>query len=57
MRQKGISNNMAECIKKMYNGIKFCVMCGDEVRFLLNEKEVKDKVSVSAFICLTFLVK
>jgi hypothetical protein len=51
MRQKGISNNMAECIKKMYNGIKFCAMCGDEVRFLLNEKEVKDKISVSAFIC------
>jgi hypothetical protein len=29
MRKKGVSENMMRCIKKMYEGIKFCVKCED----------------------------
>jgi hypothetical protein len=28
MRKKGVSDNMVECIKKMYDDTKFCVKCG-----------------------------
>jgi D-mannonate dehydratase len=30
MRRNEISDKMLNCIKKMYNGIKFCVKCGEE---------------------------
>jgi hypothetical protein len=28
MRKKGVSDNMVECIKKLYNNTKVCVKCG-----------------------------
>jgi hypothetical protein len=34
MRQKGISDDMVECVKGIQNGTKFCEKCGDD--------EVKD---------------
>jgi hypothetical protein len=30
IRRKGISDKIVNCIKKMCNGVKFCVKCGDE---------------------------
>jgi hypothetical protein len=30
VRRKVVSDNMVECIKKMYNCTKFCVKCGDD---------------------------
>jgi hypothetical protein len=31
MGKTGVSENMVKCIKKMYEGIKFCVKCDDNV--------------------------
>jgi hypothetical protein len=30
LRRKGISDNMAKCIREMYDGIKFCMKCGED---------------------------
>jgi hypothetical protein len=30
LRRKEISDKMVNCIKKIYNGIKFCVKCGNQ---------------------------
>jgi hypothetical protein len=30
LRRKAISDNMAKCVKEMYDGIKFCLKCGED---------------------------
>jgi hypothetical protein len=40
MRKKGVSENMVRCIKKMYEGIKFCVKCeGDNLTDLVEQRK------------------
>jgi hypothetical protein len=40
MRKKGVSENMVRCIKKMYEGIKFCVQCdGDRVTDFVEQRK------------------
>jgi hypothetical protein len=43
IRKKGVSDNMVECLKKMYDDTKFCVKCsGDEVTdFVKRRKGVR----------------
>jgi hypothetical protein len=39
MRKKGVSENMVTCVKKMYEGIKFCVKCeGDNLTNLVEQR-------------------
>jgi hypothetical protein len=49
MRKKGVSVNMVRCIKKLYEGIKFCVKCdGDNVTdFVEHRREVRQGCSLS----------
>jgi hypothetical protein len=47
MRQKEINEKMVECIRKMYDGAKFGVKCGDnEVTVLKITQNVLDMATV-----------
>jgi hypothetical protein len=40
MRNKVVSENIVRCIKKMYEGIKFCVKCeGDNLTDLVEQRK------------------
>jgi hypothetical protein len=43
LRRKGISDKMVECIRRIYDGIKFCVKCGEDVvtDFIEQERGVR----------------
>jgi hypothetical protein len=43
LRRKGMSGKLVECIKSMYDGIKFCVKCGEGVMtdFIEQERGVR----------------
>jgi hypothetical protein len=49
MRNKGVSVNVMRCIKKLYEGIKFCVKCdGDKVTdFVEHRRAVRQGCSLS----------
>jgi hypothetical protein len=51
MRKKGVSDNMVECIKKMYN-TKFCVKCGghEVTDFLEQRRGIRQGCSLSPYL-------
>jgi hypothetical protein len=51
MRKKGVSDNMVEYIKKMYDDTKFCVKCGgNEVTdFVEQRRRVRQGCSLSPY--------
>jgi hypothetical protein len=57
MRRKGVSDNIAKCIKKMYNGTIFCVKCGgDEViDFVEQRRDVRQGCSLSPCLFNMFI--
>jgi hypothetical protein len=52
LRRKGISGEMAECIKSMYDDIKFCVKCGDDMvtDFIGQGRGVRQGCSLSPYL-------
>jgi hypothetical protein len=54
--RKGISDNM-KCIREMYDGIKFCVKCGeDEVTDFIEQKRgVRQGCSLSSYLFIIFI--
>jgi hypothetical protein len=56
-RKKGVSDNMVECIKKMYNDTKFCVKCGgDKVTDFVKERRgVRQGCSLSLYLFNIFI--
>jgi hypothetical protein len=59
LRRKGISDNMLKCIRDMYeyDGIKFCVKCGeDEVTGFIEQKRgVRQGCSFSQYLSNIFI--
>jgi hypothetical protein len=57
MKKKGVSDNMVECIKKMYDDTKFCVKCcGNEVtHFVEQRRSVRQGCSLSPYFFNIFI--
>jgi hypothetical protein len=57
MRKKGVSDNMVQCINKMYDYNKFCVKCGgDEVTdFVKQRRGVRQGCSLSLYLFNIFI--
>jgi hypothetical protein len=55
--KKGVSDNMVECIKKMYNDTKFCVKCGgNEVTDIVEQRrDVRQGCSLSPYLFYIFI--
>jgi hypothetical protein len=46
MRKNGVSENVVKCIKKMYEGIKFCVKCDGDMTDFVDQRRWGDKAVV-----------
>jgi hypothetical protein len=57
LRRKSISDNMVECIRGMYDGIKFCVKCGKDVvtDCIEQERGVRQGCSLSPYLFNIFI--
>jgi hypothetical protein len=57
MRKKGVSDNMVECIKRMYNDTKFCVKCsGNKMTdFVEQRRSVRQGCNLSPYLFNIFI--
>jgi hypothetical protein len=57
MRKKGVSDNMVECIKKMYDNTKFCLKCGGNkvTDFVEQRRGVRWGCSLSPYLFIIFI--
>jgi hypothetical protein len=56
MKKKGVSKRMVSCLSNMYEGIKFCVRCGNKVtNFVTQTKEVSQGCSLSPYLFNIFI--
>jgi DNA-directed RNA polymerase subunit M/transcription elongation factor TFIIS len=54
MRMIGGNENMANCVRMMYEGTKFCVKCGEnEITTFAPQTRGLDRGAVEAHTCLT----
>jgi predicted nucleic acid-binding Zn ribbon protein len=58
MRKKGVSDNMVDCIKKMYGNTKFCVKyCGNKVTdFVEQRRGVRQMCSLGPYLIFLLII-
>jgi hypothetical protein len=58
MRMKGVSKRMVSCFSNMYEGIKFCVRCGNNevTNFVTQTKGVRQGCSLSPYLFNIFII-
>jgi hypothetical protein len=57
MRRIGVSENMVNCIRIIYEGTKFCVKCGENevTTFALQTRGVRQGCSLSPYLFNIFI--